>query len=68
MPSAWQTMKRFEKRQALAYFKDHHIQAENRRNYKMQLSMIDGALNHGMTPEFRHHAQQARIKLKSLLD
>ena len=38
MPSAWQTMKRFEKRQALAYFKDHHIQAENRRNYMMQLS------------------------------
>ena len=61
-------MKRFEKRTALAYFKDHHVQAENRRNYKMQLSVIDGALNHGITPEFRHHAQRERIKIKSLLD
>ena len=68
MPSAWQTMKRFERKATLAYFKEHHIQAENMRTYKMQLSVIEGAFNHGITPEFRYHAQRERIKLKSVVE
>jgi len=68
MPSAWQTMKRYERKVTLAHFKGHHVLAERRRNYKMQLAAVDGALNHGMTPEFRNLAQRERIKLKSLLE
>ena len=58
----------FEKHVALANFKENHTAAENRRQYKLALRSIDGALNQRLTPELRLHAKTQRAKLRSLID
>ena len=68
VPDAWKLLKRYEKKAALAMFREDHIRKQNRIQYQNNLNAVENALHTRLTPEFRLKAEQERIRLKSLLN